>query len=100
MTEFSYIEEKKRKRIAELETKLERAEKRLAFRGKVTIGVFCDACSSWEQMAWEAGIENDELQGRVEKVREWAESCEKLYPYEIPYLMLESLKAIIGEGKK
>jgi len=35
-----------RARVAELEA-------RLAFRDKVP-GPFCDACSGWEQMAWEA----------------------------------------------
>ena len=40
--------------VASLKSRAESAEARLALRGKVTSGVFCDGCASWEQMAWEA----------------------------------------------
>ena len=50
---------------------LDEANKRLAFRGKVTSGVFCDGCASWEQMAWEAGRELDEARGLLKEIDEY-----------------------------
>jgi hypothetical protein len=45
-----------------------RMKERLSFRGKVTAGVFCDGCSSWEQMAWEATAEIARLTKEVERL--------------------------------
>ena len=49
--------------IERLEGQLAKAQRRLAYRGKATKGVFCDGCADWEQMAWEATNDLEEYRG-------------------------------------
>lgn len=83
------------KENAALKLRDESLEARLEFRGKVTKGVFCDGCSSWEQMAWEA-------EEKLEKVREFREkwrNCRDDKLAERDCASWELIKAIIGEVK-
>jgi hypothetical protein len=56
-----------------------RMKERLSFRGKVTAGVFCDGCSSWEQMAWEATTENAALCEKVERAKDALREIREIY---------------------
>ena len=79
------------KENAALKLRDESLEARLEFRGKVTKGVFCYGCASWEQMAWEAEAKLEKVRLIVDDERTGDISA---------FTAFLRVKEIIGEGEK